>query len=324
MSRKNIYINASEIATIINKNPYDVLSGFNRIINKFAKENIIQIKETLQVDNERIKQEIIEIQKLPQNTETIKREKVLVKKQTVLNNNIENIQKSTTTDQQKVEKIIPNYVPDMTFTPAVQKQELRKEIEKKGIKVEEKLVENFINKSYGTKTEDSAIEMYQKKFKVKLDISQKFYSYPIKGNYNFDYFIGGKMDGIYKEEYIVEIKNRMRGFFPALKDYEKCQIYTYMLMTGIKSVKLVERFNDKIKTTNVSLEESYKNEILGALDIFVKSLDTFLQSDSINDFLIMNDTQKIKLIHQLYLNDINEFYNGNVSEDCDSTECIFE
>ena len=322
MSYKNIYINASEIATIINKNPYDVLSGFNRIINKFAKENIIQIKETLQADTKIIQEQIITLDKKPQTKAIIKEKKQLEKKQAIVQHNIENIEKSTTTDQQKVEKIIPNYTPDMTCTPKEQKQNLRKEIEKKGIKVEESLVENFINKSYGTKTEDSAIEMYQKKFNVVLDTSQKFYSYPIKGNYNFNYFIGGKMDGIYKGEYIVEIKNRMRGFFPALKDYEKCQVYTYMLMTGINIVKLVERFNDKIKTTNISLEESYKNEILGALDIFVKSLDTFLQGDYINDFLIMNDTQKTKFIHQLYLNDINEFYHNN--NDSDSTECIFE
>jgi len=323
MSQKNIYIYASELATLINKNPYDVLGGFNRIVNKFAKDNIIQIKETLHVNNEQIKEEIVQIKKLPQNAETIKKEKILIKKQTVVSNNIQNIEKSTTTDQQKVEKIIPNYIPDMTCTPTEQKQELRKVIEKKGIKVEEKLVENFINKSYGTKTEDSAIDMYQKKFNVLLDTSQGFYSYPIKGDYNFNYFIGGKMDGIYKQEYIVEIKNRMRGFFPSLKEYEKCQIYTYMLMTEIYSVKLVERYGDKIKTTNVSLEESYKKEILGALEIFVKALDSFLNGSSINDFLIMNDAQKIKLIHQLYLDDINAFYHGNVS-DSDSTECIFE
>ena len=320
MSR--IYIYASEIATIINKNPYDVLSGFNRIVNKFAIDNIIQVKEALSNDQEDVKKSIELLSDKPQTPTIIKEKKTLEKKASVIENKICNIERSTTTDAQKVEKIIPNYVPDMNLTPKVQKQDLKKKIEKTGVKVEEKLIENYINKSYGTKKEDSAIDIFQKKFSVTLDTSQKFYSYFIKSDTKYNYYIGGKMDGIYKSDYIVEIKNRMRGFFTFLKDYEKCQVYTYMLMTNIQHVKLVECFNGNIKTTSISLEESYKDELLGALDIFIKALDSFLQSNDINDFLIMNDTDKIKFIHKLYLNDINNFYNLNIQDS--DTECMFE
>jgi hypothetical protein len=322
-----IYIYASEIATIINKNPYDVLGGFNRIVNKFAKENIVKVKEDLVKEQVFITESIKELASKPQTKQVVREQQVLEKKSTVIKHKESNIEKSTITDQQKVQKIIPNYVPDMKLAPKVQKQELRKEIEKSGVKVEEKLIDNFINKSYGTKREDSSIEMFQKKFNVVLDTSQKFYSYHIDINTEktkHDYYIGGKMDGVYKNEYIVEVKNRMRGFFPCLKDYEKCQIYTYMLMTGINHVKLVECFNNKIKTTSVSLETDYKDELLGALEIFIKALDSFLQSDLINDFLVMNDIDKTKFIHVLYLNKIQDFYNENTESDSSSVECMFE
>jgi hypothetical protein len=319
-----IYIYASEIATIINKNPYNVLTGFNRIVNKFAKDHIIIIKDKLEHDDKKIKRSIQELIKQPQTETIIKECNILKKQEIIIKNNIENIEKSTTTDQQKIHKVIPNYIPDTKLAPKIQKQELRKEIQKKGIVVPETLIENFINKSYGTEKEESAIEMFEKKFNVTLDTSQTFYKYDIVSeNTKHQYFIGGRLDGIYKNEYIVEIKNRMRGFFSAIKDYEKCQIYTYMIMTGLSHAKLVECFKGTIKTTSVSCEESYKNEILGALDIFVKAIDNFLQnSDDIQNFLVMNDLQKTKFIHKLYLDDINNFYNECDSES--SVECMFE
>lgn len=322
-----IYIYASEIACIINKNPYDVLSGFNRIVNKYFKVDIDSLQKDLNTNQTTIEQEIIKIDQEPKTKVSIEKKNNLIKQKANVSHQINNLEQCSTTDQQKVDKIIPDYIPDMTKTPASQKTELRKVIKEKcpEKKVDEKLIENFINKGYGTKTEDSAIDMFEKKFGVTLDKSQKWYEYKLKTTNNFDYYIGGKMDGIYKSKsqtYIVEIKNRMRGFFTYLKEYEKCQVYIYMILTDITNVKLVERYNNNIKTTNITLEESYKAEILNALDIFIKNLDLFLQSNLINEYLLMNDAKKTQFIHKLYLDEINEYYNNNTQED--DTECMFE
>jgi hypothetical protein len=54
MITKNIYIFVSEVATIINENPYDLIRPFNRLINKYANidiENTIITKEELLKSN---------------------------------------------------------------------------------------------------------------------------------------------------------------------------------------------------------------------------------------------------------------------------------
>jgi hypothetical protein len=319
-----IYLHASELACLLNKNPYDVLSGFNRIINKFYKSEIHDIQKTLDDSHQIITQKLVEIEKQPDSLKNDKEKKILVKQASTIEHKINNLETSTTTDKDKISKIIPDYKPDISQTPTVQKQELRKVITEKFPEkiVDDKLIENFINKDYGTKTEDSAIQIFEKKFNLILDKSQNWYEYKIKSTKSFDYYLGGKMDGIHKEQnFIVEVKNRMRGFFPSLKEYEKCQVYTYMILTDINQVKLVEQFQGKIKTTNISLENSYKQELFDLLDIFIKNLDLFLSSNDISKYLLMNDTEKTKFIHTLYLDEMIEYFNES---DDSSKSCMFE
>ena len=92
-----------------------------------------------------------------------------------------------------------------------------------------KETESFINKTHGTLKEESAIEIYEKKFNVKLNTNQEFYKCSLDNldTSQFEWYIGGKVDGLYidnndrSKSYIVEVKNRTKGFFSTLRDYEK-------------------------------------------------------------------------------------------------------
>ena len=179
--------------------------------------------------------------------------------------------------------------------------------------------ESFINKTHGTLKEDTAIEMYEKKCKVKLDTSQQFNKCLLKQSSNIDWYICGKVDGLYKgtdESYIVEVKNRTKGFFSTLRDYEKTQIQLYMYMLDLNLAKLVEKYNDKIRITTVYRDDQYINDILEYINIFVDNFENkFLNNlDAKMNFINVDLDNKKVIVKKLYLNDINNCINQKILE----------
>ena len=126
-------------------------------------------------------------------------------------------------------------------------------------------------------------------------------------------FIGGRLDGIFTDldkpqnNYLVEVKNRTKGFFSSLRDYEKTQIQLYLLITGLTNSKLVEKYNSKIKITDILIEQQYINDVLEFLLIFINKTITFWRNNELKmSYLNMTETEKIKFLHKLYLDDISK------------------
>jgi hypothetical protein len=147
------------------------------------------------------------------------------------------IDKIDLTQEQRLKKQLGDDNINLVKSESIETDDKRKNIkeakenlsisdEKKKVLLKES--ESFINKTHGTLKEDSAIEIYEKRFDVKLDTSQEFFKKQIStiNSKNFDWYIGGRLDGVYidkenpKNSYIIEVKNRTRGFFSALRDYE--------------------------------------------------------------------------------------------------------
>ena len=63
-----------------------------------------------------------------------------------------------------------------------------------------------------------------------------------------DYEIVGRIDRIHTDtdgvKTIVEIKNRARGLFKTVRDYEEIQCQTYMEMLDIDKCQLIEQYNE--------------------------------------------------------------------------------
>ena len=199
-----------------------------------------------------------------------------------------------------------------------------------------KETESFINKTHGTLKEESAIEMYEKKFNVKLNTSQEFYKYRLSmsDTSQFEWYIGGKVDGLYidnndkSNSYIVEVKNRTRGFFSTLRDYEKTQIQLYMYILDISFSKLVEKYNNKIRITLIYRDDIYIKDILSYLDIFINNFETtFINNEGQQrDFILCDNDLKKIFLKKLYLNDITNRINMKILEtiNSNSADCLID
>jgi len=205
---------------------------------------------------------------------------------------------------------------------------------------------SFINKTHGTLREDSAIEIYEQKSGITLDTSQKFYKrqipcrltnssleeFKVPSSEQFEWYIGGRLDGIYidkenpERSYIVEIKNRMRGFFSTLRDYEKTQIHLYMYLLDIPMAKLIEKYGSQIRTTVIYQDNSYLENILTSLCIFINNFENrFLNDISYKTkFVNSNNDNKKKLCRQLYLDDIYKKSIENLDDDSSQEDCLID
>jgi hypothetical protein len=188
--------------------------------------------------------------------------------------------------------------------------------------------ESFINKTHGTLKEDTAIEMYEKKFNVKLDTSQQFNKMNLKSTDKNDWYICGKVDGLYidkndkEKSYVVEVKNRTKGFFSTLRDYEKTQIQLYMYMLDLKTAKLVEKYKDKIRITIIYRDIDYINDIIEYSNIFASNFENnFLNNlDAKINFVNQDLDNKKMILKKLYLNEINNVINKKILDNIEKED----
>ena len=109
---------------------------------------------------------------------------------------------------------------------------------------------------------------------AKLVEDDTFYTHDICTMEGTLYQIVGRIDRLQMNEdgsrTLVEIKNRAKGLFNRVRDYEEVQCQTYLQMLGdIKYCRLVEQFNDERKGYLIEKnDEKWKGEILPKLHNF--------------------------------------------------------
>jgi DNA polymerase III epsilon subunit-like protein len=110
--------------------------------------------------------------------------------------------------------------------------------------------------------------------KAKLMEDDTFYTYDICTIEGTLYQIVGRIDRLQMNEdgsrTLVEIKNRAKGLFNRVRDYEEVQCQTYLQMLGdIKYCRLVEQFNDERRGYLIEKnDEKWKDEIVPKLQNF--------------------------------------------------------
>lgn len=281
-----IYLNASDISSYINQNPFDNITGFERLWKKCKGEN----------DIESIKQKFLkkaegEIDEESQKEEIIKKVDLIIKE----------------SDQRLKEKVDENFMKSLDCE-STSIQEKLKFIKKSDSGDEiKKQATSYISKRHGIKYENNAIKKYEEQYGVKLDTSQEYYCkmfYKDKDKYQDndiqdEWYIGGKMDGIC-DEYIVEVKNRTKGFFSILRDYEKTQMYIYMILADKQTIKLVESYKDKIKVTEINKDIDYEKYIMKQLVKFIKQFILFIGNEEEKEkYLFMDNDMKKEYIKRM-------------------------
>ena len=121
--------------------------------------------------------------------------------------------------------------------------------------------------------------------KAKLVEDDTFYTHDICTIEGTLYQIVGRIDRLQMNEdgsrTLVEIKNRAKGLFNRVRDYEEVQCQTYLQMLGdIKYCRLVEQFNDERKGYLIEKnDEKWKDEIVPKLQNFCELFHSMLSEE---------------------------------------------
>jgi DNA polymerase III epsilon subunit-like protein len=121
--------------------------------------------------------------------------------------------------------------------------------------------------------------------KAKLMEDDTFYTYDICTIEGTLYQIVGRIDRLQMNEdgsrTLVEIKNRAKGLFNRVRDYEEVQCQTYLQMLGdIKYCRLVEQFNDERRGYLIEKnDEKWKDDIVPKLQNFCELFHSMLSEE---------------------------------------------
>jgi hypothetical protein len=346
INKRKLYIYISDIASFIGQNKWDYVTPFERLWKKCDsneyKSSLVNINNNitnkkslltqLEHDKSILEQKISE--KLITQRQYVIAKNKLEKEYNKIETEIVKLQDSIDeidlSQKEKLEKILGSNVILNIESKEIETDSKRQTVETIFDKLDiskdkkeqlKKHADSFINKTHGTLKEDTAIEMYENRFKVKLDTSQQLHSKKlehISNNSVFDWYICGKMDGIYTghtqlkdEPYVVEIKNRTKGFFSTLREYENTQIQLYLWIIQFNKAKLVEKYQNKIRITEIYKDNEYINDIMEYLYIFTHNFETkFLNNQELKiSYISLNNEHKQQFLRKLYLNDIYKTAN---------------
>ncbi|NBO98907.1 MAG: hypothetical protein EBU90_02095 [Proteobacteria bacterium] len=330
--KQKVYLFCSDIASYIGQNKWDYITPFERLWKKCDSENYNRIVNEIksEIETASLKQKQLEELRvyLEQQKQTnkisdseYKKQKGAIEKSLQVQQTTSQTLQDRLTDTVKTQKeklsavvsedIIATIEKDTKTTTSEKRDLIRAAIDtietsESKRKILKREAESFVNKSHGTLKEATAIQMFEAQFNVLLDVSQKLLFRKLElpnTNSKFEWYIGGKMDGIDTTGgYIVEVKNRTKSFFNSLRDYEKTQIHMYMYLTGYDSAKLVEKCNSKIRVTHIFKDTEYLESCLAALSRFVHIFEhTFLADQSLKrDYLQRSQESKRTELHRLF------------------------
>tara|TARA_B100000787_G_C16174021_1_gene288012 strand:+ start:154 stop:954 length:801 start_codon:yes stop_codon:yes gene_type:complete len=185
---------------------------------------------------------------------------------------------------------------DVTAMTKVKKEILKKfdTIPEKDKKLVQSCIAEKTNTNFGTNHENAGVAKYMEEYEDNVNTVDTFFKrHMFKSEY--DWFVGGKIDGINDEKVLIEVKNRMNRLFYKLRDYEKVQIYAYMFILELDDARLVECFKRRnqctINVIDVPFEQSYwDTEISTKIEEFIVTFESFLK----------NKQQKLDLVNILF------------------------
>ena len=264
----NIVYNASEIAALINKNPYktqdeiihNILCKLKKVENKADLDNFKSISKD----------------------DTTKLLDLFYKNsylnQTQLNDYLEKLNNIKTEDEKlKLDKkIMENITKDCINIPNTNDcLNLQKKIDeniddilknKDNFELK-KYLNGHINKKRGIKNEDKIIKDYSKKYNKKItDNNSKLYKTHLFDIDKYKIFICGKIDGIENNE-LIEVKNRKNRLFTFIPEYEQIQIQIYFKLTGLSTGKLIQNHNEEQSILPINQDNNIWNTIIEELNI---------------------------------------------------------
>ena len=272
----HIYLNASEIAGLINKNKYnpqeDVIYNIlcrikkqknetdNNKLKIITKDELIHLllmfQESQLLDNASYNQYKNDIQNNKTNDITDISKSILNKVAE------ESVKTKSTNDSKKLQNNIEN--------------KIKKVVKNKNIDSVNEYLTSHINKTRGIVNENKIIEKYEKKNNTKIsDNNSKLYKMKLFDINTHSIYICGKIDGIENDQ-LIEIKNRKNRLFEFIPLYEKIQTEIYFRLTQLTTGKLIQNYNDTQSIFDIQSSDELWNtiliELIDACNIIVSQL----------------------------------------------------
>jgi len=273
-------INASEVASLVGKNPYKdqkeaILDCWNRNKNGLPPQEILRAKRVCAKNKEvdaLYNQMTRDIKNTKNNDEVIKKKaefsdkinKIVVGKvDDELTRTKENYEQDimyakTPDDKEKIEKM---YALD------IQKLKKKKEQALEDAKIVEKDAMSKFNTNYGTRKETNVASSYEDITGMTVEKTNKRHDWEILPGFK----VVGKFDGFADDGTLVEIKNRVRRLFGIVKEYENVQVHVYMKMCAASNAHLVEKFKDQVMVHEVIYDDDFMCEIEAELENVIKN-----------------------------------------------------
>jgi len=148
---------------------------------------------------------------------------------------------------------------------------------------EKKMVTEHIRKmvytNHGTRSEDTTADLDESD----LHSDDTFYKTTIIEVMGTTYEIVGRIDRYQLNEdgskTLVEIKNRTKGLFKKVRDYENVQVQTYLQMLKLQRARLVEQYNNERLSYNIDIDHTLWNDsIFPKLREFCKTLHYYMSN----------------------------------------------
>lgn len=207
------------------------------------------------------------------------------------------------TDKKKLEKSIKKCL-ESKDTDSLKKirQDTIKQCEvldSKDKKAIEKAIIELTNTNFGTRNENKSIHIYTQLTGQPVIKFNRFTKRIVFHDSNFEYYIGGKIDGLLADKTIIEIKNRIHKLFRVVRDYEKVQTYCYMYIFESSKSELVETYiSGNLTETNIMTvlyDHNYWNDIVTKIIKFTEYFNKFLNSIELKEELLLVGTEKFRL-----------------------------
>lgn len=155
------------------------------------------------------------------------------------------------------------------------------------------IIKSSTNTVYGTRNENSGYKFFEEATQLSIKKRQKFMfqklaGYSLASGERINWTLKGVADGITTSDELVEIKNRQKKLFNTIRDYEMCQIQTYLHLLGADTGYLVELITDSENqlTGNIIKVEKqveYFNAIIvGYLDKLISFMMNLFYFDTEN------------------------------------------
>lgn len=273
----NIIYNASDIAALINKNPYktqdeiihNILCKLKKVENKKDLENFksISTDDTHKLLNSFYNNSYLNKQEFNEYLNLL--------------NNITNEEQKLKLDKKIMEHITKNCINISNTNDCINLQKKIDEnidnvLKNKDNSELKKYLNGHINKKRGIKNEDKIIKEYSKKNKTKItDNNSKLYKNYLFTINNYKIYICGKIDGIENDE-LIEVKNRKNRLFTFIPEYEQIQIQVYFKLTNLFKGKLIQNYNEEQSILSINKDNDIWHMIENELKIVTNKIINLL------------------------------------------------